>query len=242
MSNSSQPTDASPEPSAVIRCLRGWLQRSVTAEAIQWLDGELAAFLTKVDERRLPIALGFVRRKIGRSELALDTGDAASAGQLRSGWLPQWWSTDEAARVVILLATYQGDDQAFAARVEKLCATAEVTELVAILKGFAVFPAPKLLCDRAREGVRSSMQPVFEAIACRNPYPFDYFDEAGWNQMVVKCVFVGAPIDAISGLGKRRNPELIRMLADLVAERRSASRPVAQSVLDYVADDQSRRL
>jgi hypothetical protein len=105
-----------------------------------------------------------------------------------------------------------------------------------------VFPAPKLLCDRAREGVRSSMQPVFEAIACRNPYPFDYFDEAAWNQMVVKCVFVGAPIEAISGLLERRNPELIQMLGDLVAERRSASRPVAQSVLDYVADHQSRRL
>ena len=239
VSHSTQP---SPDPSAVIRLLRGWLQRSVTAEAIQWLDAQIEGSRTKVDERRLPIALGLVRRKIGRSELALDAVDVASAGQLRAGWLPQWWGTDEAARVAILLATHQGDDQAFAGRVERLCATAEVTELVAILKGFAVFPAPNLLCDRAREGVRSSMQPVFEAIACRNPFPFDYFDEAAWNQMVVKCVFVGAPIDAISGLLERRNPELIRMLVDLVAERRSACRPVAQSVLDYVADRQSRGL
>jgi hypothetical protein len=242
VSNSSQRSNASPDPSAVIRLLRTWLQRSVAAEAVQWLDAEIDNFQTRIDERRLPIALGLVRRKIGRKELALDARDVESAGQLRSRWAPRRWSTDEAARVAILLATHQGDDQAFAARVEKLCATAEITELVAILKGLAVLPAPKLLCDRAREGVRSSMQPVFEAIACRNPYPFDYFDEAAWNQMVVKCVFVGAPIDAISGLLERRNPELIRMLVDLIAERRSASRPVAQSVLDYVADHQSRGL
>ena len=242
VSNSSQPSDASPDPSAVIRLLRTWLQRSVAAEAVQWLDAEIDNFQTRIDERRLPIALGLVRRKIGRKELALGARDVEFAGQLRSRWAPQWWSTDEAARVAILLATHQGDDQAFAARVERLCATAEITELVAILKAFAILPAPKLLGDRAREGVRSSMQPVFEAIACRNPYPFDYFDEAAWNQMVVKCVFVGAPIDAISGLLERRNPELIRMLVDLIAERRSANRPVAQSVLDYVADHQSRRL
>ena len=232
--NSSHPRDASPDPTAVIGLLRKWLQHWVTAEAIHWLDAEIEGFRTKVDERRLPISLGLVRRKVGRKELALDASDVAAAGQLRSRWLPQWWSTDEAARVAILLATHQGDDQAFATRVERLCTTAEITEHVAILKGFAVFPAPMLLCDRAREGVRSSMQPVFEAIACLNPYPFDHFDEAAWNQMVVKCVFVGAPIDAISGLLDRRNPELIRMLADLVAERRSATRPVSQSVLDYI--------
>lgn len=234
LSNSSQTSGASPDPSEVIPVLRKWLQRSVAAEGVQWFDAEIEAFRSKVDERRLPIALGLVRRKIGRKELALEASDVASAGQLRSRWLPQWWSTDEAARVALLLATHHGDDQTFAARVERLCATAEVSELVAILKGFAVFPAPNLLCDRAREGVRSSMQPVFEAIACRNPFPFDHFDEAAWNQMVVKCVFVGAPIDAISGLQERRNPELIQMLADLVAERRSASRSVSQSVLDYI--------
>jgi hypothetical protein len=234
LSNSSQTSGASPDPAEVIAVLRKWLQRSVAAEGVQWFDAEIEAFRSKVDERRLPIALGLVRRKIGREELALQASDAASAGQLRSRWLPQWWSTDEAARVALLLATHHGDDQTFAARVERLCATAEVSELVAILKGFAVFPAPNLLCDRAREGVRSSMQPVFEAIACRNPFPFDHFDEAAWNQMVVKCVFVGAPIDAISGLQERRNPELIQMLADLVAERRSASRSVSQSVLDYI--------
>jgi hypothetical protein len=44
--------------------------------------------------------------------------------------------------------------------------------------------------------------------------------------MVVKCVFVGEPIETIVGLNERRNPELIRMLQDFVAERNAAGRPL----------------
>jgi hypothetical protein len=146
------------------------------------------------------------------------------------------WSADEAARVLILGASHH-DDQEFAARVERLCVTAEITEYIAYLKGFAIFPAAKLLHERAREGVRSSITPVFAAIACHNPYPFDYFDEAAWNQMVVKCVFTGTPIESIVGLHERRNPEVVQMLRDLVAERRAASRPLPDAVHAYVDRD-----
>jgi hypothetical protein len=77
----------------------------------------------------------------------------------------------------------------FATRVDRLCTTPSVTEYIAYLKGFAIFPAAKLLYGRAREGVRSAITPVFAAIACHNPYPFNHFDEAAWNQMIVKAVF-----------------------------------------------------
>jgi hypothetical protein len=223
-----------PGPGAAAALLRRWLERRITPEALQWLDAETEGLYSTGDERRLSIALGLAARKVGRSALGLEADDIAAAGRLRAGWQPQWWSTDDAARVLLLLATHRGDDRAFADRVDRLCATAEVTEYAAMLKGFAVFPAPQLLQGRAREGVRSAMQPVFEAIACRNPYPLDYFDEDAWNQMVVKCGFMGAPFDAIEGLSKRRNPELLKMLSDLAAERRAAGRPTPPEVLDYM--------
>ena len=81
-----------------------------------------------------------------------------------------------------------------------------------------------------------TLGPVFEVIACRNPYPFDYFDEPAWNQMVVKCVFTDAPIDCVVGLRERRNPELAQMLRDLIAERHAAGRPLPQAVHAYVGD------
>ncbi len=225
------------DPASVMALLLSWLSGRLAPAAMTWLATEIERQGTAVDERRLAIALGLIGRKVGRTDLSLTPEEDLAGHQLRAGWQPGLWGTDEAARVALLLATHGGDDTAFAARVDRLCTTAEVTEHVAYLKGFAVFPAGRLLHDRAREGVRSSIGPVFAAIACHNPYPFDYFDDAAWNQMVVKCVFVGAPLDAIVGLRERRNPEVVQMLRDLVAERHAAGRTVPEAVHAYIERD-----
>ena len=52
------------------------------------------------------------------------------------------------------------------------------------------------------------MQPVFEAVAHRNPFPRDHFSEAQWNQMVVKTLFIGSRLAPIQGLDERRNADL----------------------------------
>jgi len=213
------------------------LSRKLAPAAIDWLTAEVDRQRAAADERRLAIALGLASRKIARVELSLTADEVATARRLRAGWQPESWGADEAARILILGATHGGDDQAFATRVDRFCTTAEVTEYIAYLKGFAIFPAAKLLYGRAREGVRSAITPVFAAIACNNPYPFDHFDEDAWNQMVVKAVFSGAPIEAIFGLRERRNPEVVQMLRDLVSERRAASRPLPEAVHAYVEDN-----
>ncbi|HLV01258.1 MAG TPA: EboA domain-containing protein, partial [Acidobacteriota bacterium] len=69
-----------------------------------------------------------------------------------------------------------------------------------------------------------------EAIACRNPYPARYFPELNFNQMVLKCLFVGVEIHRIVGLGERFNPELSRMCNDYVDEREAAGRSVPVEV------------
>lgn len=219
---------------AFLEFLRGALARVLAPEALQWLEAEIDRQRSAVDERRLAIALGLTSRKIPRLELSLTPEEVATARRLRAGWQPELWAADEAARILLLMASHAGDDQAFAARVERLCTTAEVTEYIAFLKGFAIFPAPTLLYARAREGVRSAITPVFAAIACHNPYPLDHFDDEAWNQMVVKCVFNGVPIETIVGLHERRNPEVVQMLRDLVSERQAASRPLPEAVHAYV--------
>jgi hypothetical protein len=226
---------SNPDPAAVMALLRRWLARGPAAGASTWLDAEIERQQAGIDERKLVIALGTAGRKIGRTELSLAEGDRLDARALRPGWQPELWGTDEAARAAILLATYTGDDDAFATRVDGLCANAEVTELLAYLKAFAIFPAAKQLHDRAREGVRSAVKPVFEAIACYNPYPFDHFDQAAWNQMVVKAVFVGASIKNIVGITERANPDLREMLRALISERQAAGRSVPEDVRDYAA-------
>ena len=204
---------------------------------MDWLSAEIDRQRGADDERRLAIALGLASRKAGRVQLSLTADEGVAARRLRAGWQPELWAADEAARILLLIASHRGDDQAFAARVDRLCTTAEITEYVAYLKGFAIFPAARLLHGRAREGVRSSIAPVFAALACQNPYPFHYFDEAAWNQMVVKCVFTGMPVETIFGLHEGRNPEVVQMLRDLISERRAAGRPLPDAVHAYVGRD-----
>ena len=235
MTATEQQTASVADPAAIISFLRSLLGRVLAPAAMQWLDAEIERQRIGFDERRLAIALGMVGRKVGRIDLAPPPDEVTAAAKLRPRWQPQLWGTDEAARVALVLATYRGDDEAFAARVDRLCATGELTEQVAYLKGFAIFPASRALLNRAREAVRSSIAPVLEAIACANPYPHDYFDESAWIHMVVKCVFSGLPIESVVGLRERRNPELIAMLGDLVSERTAAGRPTPDAVHRYIA-------
>jgi hypothetical protein len=70
------------------------------------------------------------------------------------------------------------------------------------------------------------MRSVFESIACDNPYPVRFFDDDTWRQMIIKALFIGAPLWRVFGLDSRLSPELARMALDLVEERRSAGRAI----------------
>jgi len=222
-----------PAAAALDMILR-WLVRRLPVDAMAWLEGEIGRQREKLDERRLGMALGLVGRRVGRTDLALSRADVAAAQSLRGGWRPEFWGTDEAARVALILATWTGDAELFARRIEALCVTGELTEQIACFKGFAIFPAPERLIGRAREAVRSSIQPVFEAMACCNPYPALHFEAAAYNQMVVKCVFSGVPIEKIVGVDERRNDDMLKMLRDLVSERRAAGRVVPTAVHEWI--------
>jgi hypothetical protein len=76
---------------------------------------------------------------------------------------------------------------------------------------------------------------VFEAIALRNPYPAQHFDEAAWNQMILKALFIESSLSPIYGLDQRRNPTLARMAIDYVHERWAARRKVNPELWRLVA-------
>jgi hypothetical protein len=88
-------------------------------------------------------------------------------------------------------------------------------------------PRPGELEGQAAEGARSNMQSVFEAVAHRNPYPREQFDEPRWNHMILKALFIGSALALIQGLEARGNPRLAAMLLDYARERRAAGRAVS---------------
>jgi hypothetical protein len=215
------------ETSKLTGLLRGWVTRRISAEARGWFDEQLARLGSAPTEKDIYLALGYATRRLGKHDLELSREDIAAAAAARPGWDPSDWSVDQAARVAFVLASFEGDDARFKTRIEQLFRTADIGELITFYRALPLYPAPKLHVARAREGERSGMQPVFEAVAHRNPYPREEFDENAWNHMVLKALFIGSRLDPIQGLDERANPHLMRMLCDYAHERWAAGRPVS---------------
>ncbi|WP_210415449.1 EboA domain-containing protein [Agromyces laixinhei] len=52
-------------------------------------------------------------------------------------------------------------------------------------------------------------------------------DQHGWRHGVLKALFMGIPLEAVSGIDDRADAELARMAAALIAERRAAGRDIS---------------
>jgi hypothetical protein len=104
--------------------------------------------------------------------------------------------------------------------------TGDNAERAALLKTLPILPTPERFVDVAVEACRSSVQSVFEAIACENPYPSRYFPDLNFNQLVLKAFFTEVAVKRIVGLEARRSAELVRMALGYASERRAAGRSV----------------
>ncbi|MBE9551943.1 MAG: EboA domain-containing protein [Proteobacteria bacterium] len=206
-----------------LELLRGWLARQLDEAARAWFDEQLAK--ASGADRDLYLAIGLAPRKLGKADLELGAEDLAAADAARPGWNPAGWSVDQAARVALLLAAAR-DEGGFPGKLEQLCNTADVRELIAFYQGLPLYPNQKVYVARAGEGARTNMKAVFEAVAHRNPYPAENFDEHTWNQLVLKAVFVGSSLNAIHDFDRRRNDDLARTLVDYAHERWAASRVI----------------
>jgi hypothetical protein len=207
--------------------LRAWVVKTASGEAARWFEQQIVLLTSVPTEKQLYLALGYAIRQLGKADLDLSRADLVAANSARPGWDPSDWSVDQAARLAFILASHNGDPTKFRLTLEQLFRTADIGELIAFYRGLPLYPHPKLHNARAREGARSAMQPIFEAVAHRNPYPMEEFDENAWNHMVLKALFVGSKLDPIQGLDSRANPRLMRMLCDYAHERWSAGRPVS---------------
>jgi hypothetical protein len=207
--------------------LASWVVARSSPAAVEWFRAQLERVKTSQSEKDIYLALGYATRKLGKGDLDLGAEERAAASAARPYWDPSDWSIDQAARIAFVLASQPRDGAAFKARLETLFNTADVWELIAFYRGLPLYPNAVQHVARAREGTRSAMQPIFEAVAHRNPFPMEQFDENAWNHMVLKALFIGSKLAPILGLDERANPRLMRMLCDYAHERWAAQRPVS---------------
>jgi hypothetical protein len=179
-----------------------------------WLDAQLSA----ISRASLPPAFAAAGRKLGKAVISDEDVHAIA-----------WPATgaDECGRAALVLAAIAGLEAAdHVPFIRDLIRRGDARERQAVLRVLAGLPEPARFVELAIDACRTNVQSVFEAIACDNAYPGQHFPEAAFNQMVMKALFVGAPIKGIVGLSARVTDELTRMVEAYESERRAAGRPV----------------
>lgn len=185
---------------------------------------------TGVTDDRFTQLISLASRHIARQPLEPGSEDISAAAQLIPGWNPKTWSLLETVRISFVLARRDLAAADFADRFNQWFRFADEGETCAYYRALCLLPEPKQHLWRAAEGCRTNMRSVFAAVACDSPYPFLYFDDIAWNQMLLKALFIGEPLANIYGADKRHNAELQAMVKDCVDERRSAGRDIPADV------------
>jgi hypothetical protein len=214
---------------AIARTLASLVPPRVEPAAAQWLADALAA--CSRDREALLVAVAGAGRRLGRSPVELTPAERAGAREAGMEAPPEAWGVDECGRGALVLAglTPRSPEQR-KGLVADLFYRGEYRERQALLRVLAYLPEPEAHLEVAVEACRSSVQGVFEAIACENPYPARHFTETSFNQMVLKALFTGAAVARIAGLERRANADLVRMAEGYASERRAASRPVPPDI------------
>jgi hypothetical protein len=209
--------------------------------AREWLDSALRTARAPLDRPGFAAAFALAARRAGRTPPEPTPAQAAALRAAGLTWPVAAWGLDGLSRAALLLhaaaALAPGELEAL---VEECFLGGDTRERQAVLRTLALLPDPRRFVPLAVEACRTSVQPVFEAIACENPYPGLHFPESSFNQMVLKAVFIEVAVGRILGLEARVTPELRRMAADYASERRAAGRSVPADVVLLLGENGSR--
>jgi hypothetical protein len=146
------------------------------------------------------------------------------------------WALDDFARAALLLRAAEVlPPSDLEAVVDRAYRDGDTRQRQAVLRALSLLPDADRFLAVAVDAARSGIPPLFEAIACENPYPAAHFPAMNFNHMVLQALITGVALDRFVGLGARVTPDLVRMANDWAAERRAAGRSVPAD-LDYIAE------
>ncbi|GAB3931810.1 hypothetical protein GCM10029976_036750 [Kribbella albertanoniae] len=142
------------------------------------------------------------------------------------------WTTDEAARAVLLAS-------ASAAEITEIYRYGDAAEKRAVLKALALDEVATTMSaqgvDLLDDAIRTN-DPRLITAALGSPYATEKLPMASFRQAVLKCVFAGIPLAEVDGLPDRVDAELLRMMSDFAAERRAAGRSVPADLTPYLTE------
>jgi hypothetical protein len=201
--------------------------------AWKWLEDAIAAPSAELLSRAYTAA----PKHLGRASLAVSIDEQHRLAASAPGLDFTKWTMDDAARAVLLLSAADHLDNAAFVDAATVCfERGDAREQQSWLRAVALLPQPQAFLALTIDACRTNILPLFESIACENPYPARYFPEHNFNQLVLKALFNNVALGRIVDLATRVNGELTRMAGDYAAERRAAGRSVPADIGLAIAD------
>jgi hypothetical protein len=196
-----------------------------------WLAQTIAETGDAFDDEPFLFIFSSAGRQLGKEPIALTAAESSSLVSNGVDWSIAAWGTDELGRVLALgdAVSRLGRDRG-TSLVEACFARGDNRERQAVLRALPFLDEPGRFVPLAVDACRTSVQTVFDAIACENPFPAREFPDLNFNQMVLKSLFNGVALARIVGLDRRKTLELSRMASDYAAERRAAGRAVPADI------------
>ncbi|MCP9236118.1 EboA domain-containing protein [Lewinella sp. JB7] len=207
------------------------LEKHLAPDAFRWLEGKLASLDEDFKVRTFYLAFGACPRFVGKEELNFTESELSALNVAYPNFSATNWSADQLARVLFMTALPAQDNVRI---LDDLFGTADYRELIALYKGLYFLPNAADFVPRTREGLRTNMVGVFDAIALENPFPARYLSEDAWNHMVLKAMFMDRPMHRIYRIEERKNAKLADIFLDYADERRSAHRPVSPELWRFI--------
>jgi len=204
------------------------IRRRVSAEAWQWLEQAMEESAAATLDA-LAVLYTRTAAKVGTTALS---AAAAPPDSRQLGVEPRFdgWTVADAARALLLLTVAERNRDGFVEAAVACFERGDSAEQLSWLKSTAILPQPDRFLLTVIDACRTSILPLFEAVACENPYPSQHFPERNFNQLVLKALFNGVALSRIVGLSGRLNAELTRMAGDYADERRAAGRAVPADI------------
>ena len=215
----------------VERVLAASLRAAATPEASAWLADALASVAGR-DTRPLLAAYTRAPLRVGRAALPLSPDQLQELRAAVPGVGFERWTADDAARALLLMAHRHGGvaGHGFVDAALGCFEQGDAREQQSWLRALPLWPEAASFLPNAIDACRTNIVPVFEALACENPYPAAHFPERNFNQLVLKAMFNNIALSRIVGLHSRLNAELTRMARDYAAERTAAGRSVPADI------------
>ena len=205
-------------------------QQSNSEKAVDYLRHQIDLYHQNPQVSSFYRVFTAMPRFVGKWPVEVPADMGFALRRIRPGFSVEGWTIDRLARVWWLLQLPADDEPAYVNTITQLFKAGELNELVALYSALPVLVFPDAWRFQATEGIRNNIADVQSAIMLHNPYPAEYFDEAAWNQMILKAFFTDKDIMQIIGLDERKNARLAQTLADYAAERRAAGRNLPPNI------------